>query len=168
MRVRVSSRDLTRYPHQDASLCNALFNMVYVASKKGTLKPAMVIVRDEQVDWYDVGPVFQNPRKTTRKLLAAVAAQDGVECAALLGVFNVDNVRRKQPAKSVLCYVEWPDNRWIMKWQHIRNGKVVGEPQFSSATDGFARPSGLGGWFSYARRTRLQLRMTHNAETSIH
>ena len=75
-----------------------------------------------------------------------------------------------QPALAVVVYAEWPDNRWWTAWQFIdRERQVLGEePEIRRAVDGWPRPGGMGGWFAYARRTGVRLRLQPKEPVVVH
>jgi hypothetical protein len=103
-------------------------------------------------------------------MMAAIGGQTEASCSALVGVFKVRFGRMPQPQRAVICFIEWPDNRWWTCWQLLDSDrKLVGDaPVVRRAVDGWPRPNGVGGWFSMVRRTGLKLRLVPGDGAAVH
>ena len=165
-RVRIHSgkRDLARFPQEDEALVQRLAQYGRDALEKGLPRPAILVLKSEQVMQYDLPALLAPERSLTSPILAAISGQDGVECMALVGTLRMRSGRRSEPMQVITVFVEWPDNRWSMSWQGLDSKRnLVGDgPILRSAIDGWPRPTGLGGWFSRARREGLRLRVARS------
>ncbi len=173
LRVQVGPRDPERFPRSsDDALGEQLFAMAAGVLARGLPRPAMIVMRSEQVDRLDVVPLLKAEPVHRVRMLAAIAGQDGVECAALIGALRIRIGPMKQPAQALVCFVEWPDNRWWTCWQLVGSDRtLVGSgPVVRKAVDGWPRPGGVGGWFSLARRAGLKLKMAvgSNSGQTVH
>ena len=161
LRIHVGPRDKDRFPEADDALGESLFAMAAGVLSRGLPRPSVLVFRPEQIDRFDVVPVIKAQQPHRQRMLAAIAGQKDVSCSALVGVFRVRFGRMKEPQRAIICFVEWPDNRWWTCWQLLDDSRqLVGEaPIVRRAVDGWPRPNGIGGWFSMVRRTGLRLRM---------
>jgi len=161
LRGSTSVRDVQLFPFDDESLGFGLFTQVTVALKRGMPAPSTFVFFSDRVDRFSLGALRGMTVRSRQRLISSMAGQDGVECVALLGAFRF---RGRGPLNGqwvANAFVEWPDNRWWTAWQPIGpTRELVGlEPQVRTATDGSPRPSGVGGWFAWARRDGLKLRV---------
>lgn len=172
IRVRSGKRSLERFPRDDEALGQQLSVLVAGALARGLPRPAMLVLREEQVDWFDAVPILKVPAPHNQRMFAAISGQDDVECVALVGTFTVNRRGRSRGPKSdskpqlvLLCFIEWPDNRWWASWRFIgeQQRPLTSDPVIRSAVDGWPRPGGVGGWFAMARRLRLKLKMERQA-----
>jgi hypothetical protein len=159
--VHTGPRDLEHLPEDDDALGDAIFQKVRAASQKGLPRPAVLVIDATQVRQYDAVPLLRRGPSDQGRLLAAVGGQPDAECAAFAGTLTVRAGPRAQPARALVVYLEWPDNRWWTAWQLLDgDGQPVGdEPRVRRAVDGAPRPRGMGGWFARTRREGLRLRM---------
>jgi hypothetical protein len=176
LRVRSGARSLERFPQEDEALGGQLSALVAAALARGLPRPAVLVLRAGQLDWFDAVPLMKAPPHHRRHMLSAIAGQDGVECVALLGTFRVTRppARRGQPPqqqRALLCFIEWPDNRWWASWRLLGEDRqpLTDDPVVRIASDGWPRPGGIGGWFSLARRLNLKLKMVRSEpEVTVH
>ncbi len=167
LRVRRSSRDLAALPDTgDRALGDALWGRLCGALDKGRPHPALLVLREDRVEQFDLVQVRRVAGRGAPRLISALAAQlnkeraSDVVCTALVGVLVLRG-RGRPECPGAVVYVEWPDNRW---WSAVaplaaEGGLQWPEPQIRSAVDGWPRPGGVGGWFSTARRERLWLNL---------
>jgi len=169
LRGFVGKRDTAAYPVDDDALGQALFERLTNALEKGMPAPAIFVFYSGQIDRYSMVPLLQASRPIRHRYISAMAGGDQVECVALLGALRVRRQGVDGNHMALSVFIEWPDNRWWSGWQPLdQDRKLVGEgPTVRTALDGSPRPSGVGGWFAFARRTGVQLR-THRANTPIH
>jgi len=169
LRGFVGKRDPLVFPADDDALGMSLFGRVTDALKKGLPAPAVFVFYPGQIDRYSMRPLFQASRGIRHRYISAMAGGDQVECVALLGALKLRRQGVVGAHMALSVFLEWPDNRWWSGWQPLdANRALVGEgPTIRTAVDGSPRPSGVGGWFAFARRTGVQLR-THRADTPIH
>lgn len=130
--------------------------------EKGLPRPALLALKSDQVIQYDLAGLVDPGQSLMGPMLAAVAGQEGVECVALVGTLRMRRKKGQPGLPSIAVYIEWPDNRWVMRWLALGpERKVLGDgPIYRSAVEGWPRPSGLGGWFAQSRRTGLRLKVT--------
>ena len=164
LRVQSGVRDLDLLPAGDDALGHALFERAAGVLDRGTPRPVMLVLREQQVDQVDVVPLLQAEPAHRERMLSAVAAQDAVTCAALVGGLTLHRRRRGEvvaTTRAIVVYLEWPDNRWWTAWQPVdATRSLLGDgPMVRRAVDGEPRPGGIGGWFARARRERLKLRL---------
>lgn len=169
LRGHSGPRDLDVFPTNDARLGRALFSKVAAALEKGRPAPVAFVLHRERVDRFSLGGVANTSAATQKRVLAAMAGQEGVECVAVLGAFRFRGSGPMNGQWVASVFIEWPDNRWWTGWQPIApNRSLVGEgPQVRYAADGSPRPGGVGGWFALSRRLGLKLRL-HRSSTSVH
>jgi hypothetical protein len=170
-RVKVISgkRDPDRFPRGDEDLVDGLMVQVREAHSRGLPRPAILLLMEERVLQYDLPALIEPERSLQSAILAAVAGQPGVECMVLAGTLRMR--RGREGLRALAVFVEWPDNRWALSWQGIdAQGALIGdEPIIRRAVEGWPRPSGLGGWFSRARRDRLRLRISgDDSQARVH
>ena len=154
-------RDLERFPMEDDGLGRGLFSSVVRALGRGRPAPAVFVLYGDRIDRFPLGPLSDHPVRAQRRLFAAMAGQNDVECMAVLGAFRFRGQGPLDGQWVTSVFLEWPDNRWWTAWQPIGPDRslVGGEPQIRCATDGSPRPGGVGGWFALARRHGLKLRL---------
>ena len=170
LRVHVGSRDLDRFPAEDEALGEGLFTMLSEVLIRGLPRPSLMVFRPDQIDRFDVVPVLKSPQPHRSRMMAAIGGQAEASCSALVGVFKVRFGRMPQPQRAVICFIEWPDNRWWTCWQLLdEQRQLVGDaPIVRRAVDGWPRPNGVGGWFSMVRRTGLKLRLVPGEGAAVH
>ena len=170
LRVHVGARDLERFPEEDDALGESLFNMLSGMLSRGLPRPSLMVFREEQVDRFDVVPILKSLPPHRQRMMAAIGGQAEASCSALVGVFKVRFGRMREPRRAIICFLEWPDNRWWTCWQLVdEDRQLVGEgPIIRRAVDGWPRPGGVGGWYSIVRRTGLKLRMMPSEDAAIH
>jgi hypothetical protein len=172
MRVHVAERDLERFPKDDDALGESLFGLLSDALKGGRIpRPAMLVLRDHQVDQFDLLPILQTGGWSAQRLLAGLVGRDAVEGAALVGALMLRQGNRAQrPVQAAVCFVEWPDNRWWTAWQPLdaQNRLVGAEPVIRRAVDGWPKPGGVGGWFAAARRNRVRVELKQADGAQVH
>lgn len=163
LRIQTGPRDPDRLPLDEERLGMALFGRVTEALPRGAPRPALLLLRDAEVQQLDVVPLLQAPLEHRERLLAAAVGQEGVRCAALAGALSL---RRRVGGKvvgqrAVVVFLEYPDNRWWTAWQGVDEQRaLVGDgPVLRRAVEGSPRPGGVGGWFARARREGLKLRL---------
>ena len=158
LRVHTSKRDPTRFPEGDDALGLSLMKLVNQALERGTPRPAMLVFRGEQLEQFDLSPLLSIESNHRKRMLAAIAGQPGVECAAVLGILRI-GAPGGPAQRAASVYLEWPDNRWWTSWQLLdpRDRTPRGDALVRRAVDGAPRPDGMGGWFARARRLGLQL-----------
>lgn len=161
LRIRSSARDPERFPAVDEALGQSLFTMLAGALLRGLPRPVLLLVREGQVDQVDALEILRRPRPDAHHLLSALCGQEGVECAALVGVLSLRTGQRTA-SRAAVVFIEWPDNRWWTAWQAMDEARVlIGEgPVVRAAVDGWPKPGGVGGWFSTARRLDLRIRLS--------
>ncbi len=169
LRFVAGPRDPELLPVDDEALGDALMGRVTQALIQGVPRPALLLLRDEQVDQVDIVDVLQAPAPDRERMLAALASQPGVRCCALAGAMTLQ--RRRGPEiigrqRAVVVFLEWPDNRWWSAWLPVADDRrpLADAPVIQRAVDGSPRPNGVGGWFSLARRENLRLNL-HRPES---
>jgi hypothetical protein len=170
LRVQVGARDLDRFPEADEALGESLFAMLVSVLDRGLPRPSMMVFRPDQIDRFDVVPVLKSEAPHRERMMAAIGGQAESSCAALVGVFRVRFGPMRQPQRAIICYLEWPDNRWWTCWQLVDEQRaLIGEePIVRRAVDGWPRPGGVGGWYAMVRRTGLRLRMMPSEGAAVH
>ncbi len=170
LKTRTGPRDLERLPTDDDALGERLFGVLSATLERGRPRPALLVLRPGQVDQVDMSTVLRHPRPEAWRLVAAFAGQQDVECVALVGALRVRARGVPKPAPALVLYVEWPDNRWWTAWRFFdRERALLGEePLVRRAVDGWPRPSGMGGWFSLARRTGVKLKVERPPDQVVH
>jgi len=170
LRVHVGTRDLDRFPEEDEALGEGLFAMLAGVLERGLPRPSMMVFRPDQIDRFDVVPVLKSPPPHRQRMMAAIGGQAASSCTAMVGVFKVRFGSMKTPQRAIICYLEWPDNRWWTCWQLVDEQRaLVGEaPIVRRAVDGWPRPGGVGGWYAMARRTGLKLRLVPSDGAAVH
>lgn len=160
VRVTIARRDPDFSAADDDTFGRRLLDKVLTAAGRGALPPAVVLLGD------DVRIVYAAPllaaAKDRHRVLASLAGQPGVEAIAILGRFT-QRQPGTQPRSLAGVFVEWPDGRWWASWRPVEpNGRLIptDEDEVLRATDGRARPGGLGGWFSRARFEGLRAELT--------
>ena len=162
-------RNLEDYPRDEEALGTKLFGLVVSALARGRPAPAVFSFSEDAIDRFPLRNLSGHTPKARRRLLGALAGQDGVECIAMLGAFRFRGRGPLDGAWVVSVFIEWPDNRWWTAWQPLgpMGGLIGDKPQIRMATDGSPRPGGMGGWFALARRTGVRLRV-HRGAHPVH
>lgn len=158
--MQVGPRDPERFPSDDDALGASLFAMLGRALERGLPRPALLVVRSEQVDHIDALPLLRLPPPQGQRMMAAAAGQEDVECLALVAPLTL-RTGPSTGARAAVVYVEWPDNRWWTCWQPLDDERrLLGDgPAIRTAVEGWPKPGGVGAWFSTARRLSLVLHM---------
>lgn len=167
LRAYQGVRDIERFPREDSALGEAVFGLVKQSLSRGTPRPALFVFFENQVDRFDLAPLMRQPRVSRDRMIAAMAGQTGVECVALLGVLRLRRSASGEHGRAAVTFIEWPDNRWWTSWMPIDSSGVPSQPELEARTavEGFPRPGGVGGWFSLARRSGIQLHLAGQAGT---
>jgi len=164
----VGGRDPAIFPPEMADGLRIHARLTALLSK-GRPRPTFLAIHAGQVEQFDViDPTATSPEAVNRTF-SAIAGRQGVECVALAGVLRANAGKGKAEAR-VVTFVEWADNRWWMIHQGFGpDNELLAVPTLI-AEDGWPRPSGLGGWFSAARRSglRLHLESTQGAAPLVH
>lgn len=166
LRIRSSARDPAGFPAEDEALGQSLFTRLAASLLRGLPRPTLLLLREDQVDQVDALDILRRSGDEGHTLLSALSGQEGVQCAALVGVLTV-RTGPQSGARAAVIFVEWPDNRWWTAWQPMDESRVLlGEgPIVRAAVDGWPKPGGVGGWFAKARRLDLHLRLTKVEDT---
>ena len=163
LRIQTGPRDPAKLPLEADALGEAVMDRVRGALEKGFPRPAMLLLRDHEVQQLDVVPLMQAAPEHRERMLAAAAGQDDVRCAVLAGALSLRRRVKGQLVghRAVVVYLEFPDNRWWTAWQLVGDDRgLLGDgPVLRRATDGSPRPGGVGGWFARARREGLKLQL---------
>src|SRR4030095_5540232 len=86
MRVHVAERDLPRFPKDDDLLGENLFELLKDALSGGRVpRPAMLVLRDRQVDQFDLLPILQSGRWSAQRPLRGLGGRGTGDRAPLLG-----------------------------------------------------------------------------------
>lgn len=170
LRVRVGPRSKERFPEEDEALGVQLSALLAGTLARGLPRPAMLILREQQVDWFDIVPLMKVASQHRVRMLSAIAGQAGVQTAVMLGTFTLRQRGAPKPQRALVCYLEWPDNRWWTSWRMLgpNNAPITEAARVRRAIDGSPRPGGVGGWFATARRLNLRLRMQKHPQQAIH
>lgn len=170
LRVRRGPRSPERFPRDEDALGERLGLALTASLERGLPRPAMLLLRDSTVEQVDLVPVLGAPRPHAERMLAALAGQDGVEAAALVGMLRVRGPAAPRGGLAAVVYAEWPDNRWWTSWRYVgpRRELLGEEPMVRRAVDGWPRPGGMGGWFARARRTGVTLRLEGPPQPTVH
>jgi hypothetical protein len=160
LKVGVRARDPAELPFEDDALGESLTRMVQRSVQRGLPPPAILVLRQEQVEIIDLRPIL-DAGLSVHRFIAAAAGQEGVSSVALLAVLDLEE-RGRPLGHAATAFIEWPDNRW---W----HGYFLLSPSFRPledlplvtrrAIEGQPRPKGFGGWFSRARFQRLSLHL---------
>lgn len=166
---KTGPRDIGAYPREEERLGRSLFSRVAAAVPRGRPAPVVFVLRRETIDWFPLRGIGVATAASRRRILAAMAGQDGVECVALVGAFRFQGSGPLNGQWVASVFIEWPDNRWWTAWQPIGDDRrlIGSEPQVRCAVDGSPRPGGIGGWFATSRRLGLKLRVQRNP-TPVH
>ena len=166
---KTGPRDIGAYPRDEERLGRSLFSRVAAAVSRGRPAPVVFVLREDAIDRFPLREMAGESPASRRRMLAAMAGQDGVECVALVGAFRFRGSGPMNGQWVASVFVEWPDNRWWTAWQPIGDGRTLigSEPQVRCAVDGSPRPGGVGGWFALARRLGLKLKI-HRMPTPVH
>ena len=163
LRIQTGPRDPAKLPLDDDALGEAVLSRVRDALVQGFPRPAMLLLRDLEVQQLDVAPLMAAPPEHRERMFAAAAGQDDVRCAVLAGALSLRRRVNGQIVghRAVVVYVEFPDNRWWTAWQLVDDDRaLLGDgPVLRRAIDGSPRPGGVGGWFARARREGLKLQV---------
>lgn len=170
LRIRRGPRSPERFPRDEDALGESLVQALSDALERGLPRPAMLLLRPGEVEQVDLLAVLRAPRPQAERMLAALAGQEGVEAAALVGMLRVRGPAAPQGGLAAVVYAEWPDNRWWTAWRFVgpRRELLGEEPMIRRAVDGWPRPGGIGGWFARARRTRVRLRLEGPSQPTVH
>jgi hypothetical protein len=160
---------LSVFPVEDDALGQVLFSQVTLALQRGLPRPATFVFFEDRMDRFSLSGLGDFSAQSRNRIIAGMAGQDGVECVAMLGAFRFRGRGALNGQWVASVFIEWPDNRWWTAWQPIgpKRGLVGDGPQLRNALDGSPRPSGVGGWFSLARRSGIKLRV-HRKSTPVH
>lgn len=124
-----------------------------------------LVLRDAGLDLVDLDPWRDRPRNLHALLAGLTTTHTGGGPARAVGLLGTGRRRQAGGARAVgVVFLEWPDNAWWL-WQVHRDPD--GRPIDGTALEQGARwgdplPSGLGRWWSAARRRGLQARLTRH------
>ena len=168
LRFRTGPRDPALLPREDEALGQQLFARGCAVLDRGLPRPVMLVLREAQVDQVDIAQVLAAPLPHRERMLSAIAGQQAVTAAALVGTLSLERKNRGRVvarSRALAVYLEWPDNRWWTCWQLVGDDRaLVGDgPLVRRAVDGEPRPGGIGGWFARARREGLRLQVRRPA-----
>lgn len=102
----------------------------------------------------------------------------GVEAPEVVGMIGTF-MRHQTPGDAgipvAIVFAEWTDGRW-WHWRANPHGErpddgaapPLVDVDVLRAVDGLARPVGLGGWWTLARRTRVRARWTRSEPVIVH
>ena len=163
--VDFNARDGEEYPPDDESLGRSLFQNIHRQSFLGPLKPQLLVFFPEIVEHIALQPTANLSFRQKQAVIAGLVGRQQVELVALICGFA-----HKGEAKGVLCFLEWPDNRWWHGWQVMEEpGKLLSHlPIVSRAIDGKPKPGWLGGWFSRSRRHNLCFPLSSRIQQTYH
>ena len=160
LQVRSGARDPSALPFDDNALGSAIFDGATQRLAQGAPAPMALALSPLRVQQIDLRPIIALGGAAPMRFLASMAGQPDVDCLAQLAVLQ--RRHRGRPADRGLClFIEWSDCRWSMRWLPLDEARA---PRWDGlreqrAVDGWPRPTGLGGWFSLARRAELCLRL---------
>jgi hypothetical protein len=123
-----------------------------------------LVVRRDKVVLVPLRPVVQAKWRVAWLLggLARWDEGDGApEAIGLMGQIKVRKSGDDAWSPLAVVFLEWPDGRW-WHWRGVLDGEsglLEGSEDQSRAVDGLARPSGLGGWWTLARRHQPDLKL---------
>jgi hypothetical protein len=117
---------------------------------------AAVAVRPDRIEFIPLHPLIEQSRSPLHFLAGLTTT--GVEAVGLVGAFRYRPAREAPFSPIAMVFVEWTDCRW-WQWRSLvaDNALVPDTDTFGAAVDGDPKPGGLGGWWSFARRTGLVL-----------
>ncbi len=158
----------------DDALGRHFVDLVRRAIDGGRAAAAVVVVRSDRFDLFELGPVLSEGLDVRMFVAALTRIEvDFAGPAEAVGVIGKFEARSGDgPAVPVgLVFLEWGDCRW-WRWQapldpttgHIRDDVSL----ISRATDGAARPGGLGGWWTLGRRAGVRGRLEPKEPIVVH
>lgn len=161
LRVRKSTRNLELLPMDDEALgASVMERLISTAQERGLPRPALVAIHERRVEQFDLASVRRVADRHRTRLIASILGRPELECGMLAGTMTIER-RGRAPARGLVVYIEWPDNRWWTAWHPVDESgtPIEGEPAIRRAVDGWPMPRGVGGWFARVRREGLRLRV---------
>ncbi len=157
LRLSIAMSPRASFGAEGADLGRDLLERLDRACLRGPPPPALLVVRDDAVWFVDLRGALPH----VRDMHAFVASFAGMPETRAVGV--IGGMRRRQegaePQPVAAVFLEWPDGSWWGAWRDLgADGRPVAtdSDDIQSARAGHARPGGLGGWFSRARREQLR------------
>jgi hypothetical protein len=134
--------------------------LLETARERGLPRPALVAIHSSRVEQFELAAVRRAAEPHRTRLIASILGRPELECGVLAGTMTIER-RGAPPARGLVVYIEWPDNRWWTAWHPVdaSGAPVESEPSVRRAIDGWPMPRGVGGWFSRVRREGLRLRV---------
>lgn len=133
-----------------------------------------VVVRTDSVHVCPLRPVAESevPIGVFLAGLCGWHPPDGPAVAVgVAGRMTYRPTRDGAPVPVASVYLEWPDCRWWRWWQVLdaEGEPIEGSALITRATDGTAKPSGFGGWWTYARtrQPKLTMALTRSEQPEI-
>jgi hypothetical protein len=128
------------------------------------LGSTLVVVRERTIDLVDSGAAraagFELSALLAGLTTTTTPAGGAVEAVGLLGRVNVRSRDAELPA--AVAFLEWADCRWWM-WEALLTPDARGLREETarerSAVDGDALPTGLGRFWSHARRSGVRMEL---------
>lgn len=122
-----------------------------------------LVVRRDRIVLVPLRPVVQAKWRVGWLLggLARWHDEGAPEAVGLMGRIRVRKGKDEPWAPLAVVFLEWPDGRW-WHWRALLDSEgaiVEGTEAQTRAVDGLPRPSGLGGWWTLARRHKPNLKL---------
>jgi len=132
-----------------------------------------LVVRRETISRVPLKP-FAEQKIGVKGVIAALARwDDGESMPDAVGVIGRVRWRRRNVqsgwSELAVVFIEWPDGRW-WQWRGLLDADGLLLPEsdgIARAVDGLARPSGLGGWWTHARRHKPNLAFTKRSSEDV-
>ena len=151
----------------DDSVGEQLIEVVRQSLRKGEFPSAAVVVAAGRADILPLQPMVDGGVSLPAALAGLTATMpDGTRPVLAVGIVGPFEIRRSDQTNEVrqvvTVFLEWTDCRW-WHWSidAEKSGSQLRLKDFTERTDravdGSARPDGLGGWWSLARRTGASL-----------
>lgn len=168
LRVQTLRPEVPWWPDAD-SLGDRLTDLVKRNLSRGAPTTA-IVVRREEVSLVPLRP-FAEARMPIRAVLGGLARwnldAEPPEAVGVIGRVRWRTRRDKAWNELALVFLEWPDGSW-WEWRGLldASGELVETSEgVARAVDGLARPSGLGGWWTFARRNKPTLHFSKTRPT---
>jgi hypothetical protein len=117
---------------------------------------AAVAVRPDRIEIVPLHGLIEQKQNPGRFIAGLTTT--GVDAVGLVGAFRYRPTPHERWAPIAMVFLEWTDCRW-WQWRSLVAGdRLMPDTEtFAAAIEGDAKPGGLGGWWSQARREGLQL-----------
>jgi len=167
--IRLDVRTLLRREDEgddDESTGRRLVDLVREALGRGPAPSVVVVVRADRFDLVSVGPIVEAGLSVSTFIAGLTRSElpraGPVLAVGLMGTFTVRPRREAPGAPLAMVFLEWTDCRW-WQWRTLLEGDgrtpMDETTTLSSAVEGSAKPSNLGGWWSLGRRRRMSVRL---------